>query len=185
MADDESQDTEGTEGGSPPLKAGVEDAWLAGNIREARKRARMSQGELARRMAELGWPWHQQTVRRAEDGSRKIIAGELQALARILGMRADRLMMPGREASAMALLERSVNSAQDAWEQIARWAESLSAAQRQLALTVSETEAADFRDSPAIAELLREAREALGLTAESAFNAAGTGSGEDAADERL
>lgn len=179
MADEPGKETQGTEGGPPPLKAGVEDTWLAGNIRERRKALQMSQGELARRMADLGWPWYQQTVRRAEDGSRKIIAGELKALARIFGTGTDRLMMPGREASAAALLEHSVHSAQEAWEQIARWTESFEAAQRQLSLTVSETGAADFRESPSIAALLKEARETLGLTAESAV-AAGRDGGEEA-----
>lgn len=182
MTVDNHQEPEETEGRPPPLRAGVEDAYLAENIRDARRRAGMSQGELARHMAGLGWPWHQQTVRRNEEGTRKISAGELAALARIFSTSADRLMMPGDESTAAALLEQSAAGAHVAWERIARWAESLAAAQRQLTRTVREAGAADFSGSRVITEKLAAAREALALTAESAVAAADTDS--RAEDER-
>lgn len=175
MAVEQHQEPEDTEGGAPILKAGIEDAWLAENIRERRLsfrmpdgKIKMPQGELARRMADLGWPWSQQTTRKVEDGTRKVAAGEAAALARIFGTSVDRLMMPGREASAAALLERTVHRALEAWEQVSSWTGALDGAQRQLSLTVAETERSAFRDSPLIAGLLDEAREALKLTADDA-----------------
>lgn len=166
MPDNLQEKAEEPEGGPPPIRAGVEDDWLAANVRERRVRLGLSQGEIARRMADLGWPWYQQTVRRIEDGSRRAGAGEAKALARILGTTVDRLMMPGREASAAGLLEMAAQNAHDAWENISGWTGVLTAAQRELRLISAEAE--PYRDSPLITGLLREAREALKLTPESA-----------------
>lgn len=165
---DSLQEKEEPEGGPPPIRAGVEDDWLAANVRERRVRLGLSQGEIARRMADLGWPWYQQTVRRIEEGSRKAGAGEAKALARILGTTVDRLMMPGREASAAGLLEMAAQNAHDAWGNISGWTAVLTAAQRELRLISAEAQRAEYRDSPLITGLLGEAREALKLTPESA-----------------
>lgn len=168
MPDSEHEKAEETEGGPPPIRAGVEDGWLAANVREMRGSLGLSQGEIARRMSDLGWPWYQQTVRRIEDGTRKAGAGEAKALARILGTSVDRLMMPGREASSAGLLERAMGPALRAWEEISGWTAELEAAQHRLALTIDQIERGEYRDSPLVARLLGEARKALGLTAESA-----------------
>lgn len=165
MADDQNQPPEETESGPPPLKAGVEDAWLAENIREARESLKMSQGELARRMRDLDYRWWQQTVRRVEEGTRNVVAGEAAALARILGTSVTRLMMPGRKASTIALLDTGTARAGEAWEQVESWTAALAAAQRQLARTVAETEEGEFADDPEVAGALADARQALGLTA--------------------
>lgn len=164
------EEKEETGDGPPPYPAGTEDAWLAENIRDTRERTepKMSQGELARRMEALGWPWWQQTVRRVEEGSRKLTPGEASAVARILGTSLARLMMPGREASAIDLLDRGTGAVIDAHEQIAGWTESLAGAQENLARSVAETEAAGLGASAPLSGPLREARDALGLTAESA-----------------
>src|SRR6516225_3147504 len=61
--------------------AGLADERFATNIREERERQKLSQGELARRMAERGFPFYQQTVRRIEEGRRKVSVGEAAALA--------------------------------------------------------------------------------------------------------
>lgn len=169
MPDEPDEELAKSEGGPPPIRAGVEDEWLAANVRERRTALGLSQGEIARRMADLGWPWYQQTVRRIEQGSRKAVAGEAQALARILGTTVDRLMMPGREASIAGLLEMKTHSAIDAWENIAGWTASLEAAQHHLAHTIAEAEGSPYRDSPLVAGLLTEARQVLALTAESAI----------------
>ena len=79
--------------------AGLADERFAANIREERGRQKLSQGELARRMAERGFPYYQQTVRRIEEGRRKVSVGEAKALADILGTTMDRLTWPGRAAS--------------------------------------------------------------------------------------
>ncbi|MBA9003695.1 helix-turn-helix domain-containing protein [Thermomonospora cellulosilytica] len=46
----------------------------------------LSQTELARRMADRGFPWHQVTVSRTESGERPIRLDEAAALAGILGL---------------------------------------------------------------------------------------------------
>ena len=90
----------------PATPAGVADTNFAANVRETRERLKMSQGELARRMSDQGIPYYQQTVRRVEDGKRKVSVGEGGALAEILRTTVDRLTWPGREASTAALLDR-------------------------------------------------------------------------------
>src|SRR5271165_3299445 len=69
----------------PPARAGVIDERVAERIREQREEVGLSQSELARRMAALGWPWHPQTVQRIEGNQRKVTIGEAEALAGILG----------------------------------------------------------------------------------------------------
>lgn len=62
---------------------------FAQNVRAARESAGISQVALAERMQEYGYPWHQQTVARTENGSRPIRLGEAFALTRALGGGAD------------------------------------------------------------------------------------------------
>jgi transcriptional regulator with XRE-family HTH domain len=163
-----SEEPEDGRSGPPPVRAGTQDAWLAANIRDARSRAGMSQGEIGRRMKELGWPWSQQTVARTEDGTRKVGAGEAAALARILSSTVDRLLMPGRQASLMALLDTTTARALSAWEQASDWGSELLAAQRQLAVTLREAAASEFAGDPRVAALVAEAERAMTLTPESA-----------------
>lgn len=152
----------------PQIKAGIEDRNLAENVREQRAKLGWSQGEVARRMKALGWPWYQQTVRGVESGTRKVSAGEAAALARILGTSVDRLMMPGRQASIAYLLDSFTAKAHEAYGQVAAWTASLEAARRQLAHTVSEAEASPWAEAPEFAGLVRAAGEACGLDPEDA-----------------
>ena len=48
-------------------------------LKELRQRSNRSQGDIAREMAERGWPWHQATVYKVESGSRPLRLGELGA----------------------------------------------------------------------------------------------------------
>src|ERR1700760_1636093 len=107
--------------GSPPERAGVTDELFAAAVREARERRKMSQGELARRMADRGFPYYQQTVRRIEDGRRKVSVGEAKSLAQILETTIDQLPWPTQEASAAALLDMNIRRAGQAYEEIGRW----------------------------------------------------------------
>ena len=163
-----SEEPEDGEPGPPPIRAGTEDSWLAANVRDARIRAGLSQGELGRRMKDLGWPWSQQTVARTEDGKRKLSAGEAAAIARILSATVDRLLMPGRQASLMALLDAATGRAATAWEAIAEWTDDLLAAQRQLAVTLKEALASEYAADPRVAALIAEGEHAMTLTPESA-----------------
>lgn len=67
------------------------DETFGANLRTLRERNEMSQPELARRMVERGWPWHQSTVYRTESGRQPLKLGEAVDLAQILGVSMDRL----------------------------------------------------------------------------------------------
>ena len=67
-----------------PAAAGVIDEWVAWNIRLRREGLGMSQADLAKEMAALGWKYYPQTVHRVEQGQRKVTIGEAEALARIV-----------------------------------------------------------------------------------------------------
>jgi transcriptional regulator with XRE-family HTH domain len=160
---DDSEEVSSTE------PAGLADEWFAANIREERARLKMSQGELARQMAERGFPYYQQTVRRIEEGRRKVSVGEAKALAKILGTTMDRLTWPGQSASAAALLSTYTGRAYSAQEQIATWTGTLLHAQFQLELTIEETERADCFGSEDVGRLVDEAKMAQALTPEEAI----------------
>lgn len=70
------------------------------NVKALRKRAGMSQADLAKRMAERGWPWHQNTVYRIENGGQAVRLFEAAAVAAVLQTSIDRLLWPTPEASA-------------------------------------------------------------------------------------
>lgn len=67
------------------------DDRFAKNLRTVRAAQKVSQAELARRMAARGWPYYAQTIHRIETGQRKITLGEAVELARLLGTTADAL----------------------------------------------------------------------------------------------
>ena len=152
----------------PATPAGVADANFAANVRETRERLKMSQGELARRMSDRGFPYYQQTVRRVEDGKRKVSVGEGGALAEILRTTVDRLTWPGREASTAALLDRVTAKTERAFDQIIHWTGTLLFAQRQLGTTVGEAQRAGHYGSDRIRDQARAAEEALEYTPEDA-----------------
>lgn len=71
------------------LERGLNEVFAAA-LQRYRERAGMSQSELGRRMSDEGYPWHQMTVARTEDGERPVRLDEAVALADILhvGLRA-------------------------------------------------------------------------------------------------
>src|ERR1700749_5147214 len=109
----------------PPERAGVADEQFAAGVREQRELLKMSQGELARRMDARGFPYYQQTVRRIEDGRRKVSVGEAKAIAEILKTTVERLTWPTREASIAALLVNSVTLAARAYGEVGKSAGNL------------------------------------------------------------
>lgn len=147
-------------------RAGLADERFATNVRETRERLKMSQGELARQMAERGFPYYQQTVRRIEEGRRKVSVGEAKALADILGNSMERLTWPGRAASAAGFLDMTIGRAEGAWGQIAAWTVSLLHKQRQLEISTGEAERAGFYGSAKVGEIVREGHDVLKLTPE-------------------
>lgn len=68
---------------------------LAGNVRAARSRAKLSQQDVAERMRGLGFgAWMHQTVGNVERAKRGLRAEELLGLAYCLGTTTQRLMTP-------------------------------------------------------------------------------------------
>ena len=170
--------------GSPPLPAGLADERFAANLREQRELKKMSQGELARRMVERGFPYYQQTVRRVEDGRRKVSVGEAAALASILGTTVERLTWPGQAATDAALLDMYIDRAFTAKRRIARSTQLLLEAQDKIDPIVARAELAAFHDSDKLQRIVREARAAMAINPEQLVAAVRDGSyDEDAVEE--
>lgn len=68
------------------------DEVLAANITAARARRRLSQRDIAERMAALGFPWRQQIVAAAETRGRRVTVGEILGLALALETTIGNLM---------------------------------------------------------------------------------------------
>jgi transcriptional regulator with XRE-family HTH domain len=164
--------------------AGVADERFAANIREERERRKLSQGELARRMAERGYPYYQQTIRRIEEGHRKVSVGEGKALAEILHTTVDRLTWPGQVASAAWLLNTAMARADKAWADIARRTRALLYALRQLEYNAADLEKNDCLGSDKLREYVREAARFAEMNPEDAV-AAGRGDYEAMTPEEL
>jgi transcriptional regulator with XRE-family HTH domain len=148
--------------------AGLADERFATNIREERGRQKLSQGELARRMADRGFPYYQQTIRRIEEGRRKVSVGEAKALADILETTVDRLTWPGRAASAAGLMDMTTARGLDGWEQIVDGTTELLWAQYQLEVSIAEAERAGYYGSEKVRLITDEARAVMDLMPEDA-----------------
>jgi transcriptional regulator with XRE-family HTH domain len=85
---------------------GNADERLAVNLRSLREDAGMPQAEIARLMAERGWPWHQSTVYRVETGKQAVRFGEAASLAEILKVPLDRLTWSTPESDAVDTMLR-------------------------------------------------------------------------------
>ena len=112
------------------------------NLRAVRDHRGMGQRELAARMAERRFPWHQNTVTRVEKGDRDISFREVQALAWILGVTTDRFTWAGPEATAVTLMSGVNGRLRGAWREVADAAARLHAAR-----SAAEKSVADYQDS--------------------------------------
>jgi len=142
-----------------PLRA--ERELHGGNLRAVRELREMGQRELAARMAERGYPWHQNTVTRAETGTRDLSHGEVRALAAILRVHADRFSWAGPEAAAIMLMSGTTGRLREAWREsagaVARLLAARDAAERSIAGN-KDSEYERVRDSArGLAEELRDA----------------------------
>jgi transcriptional regulator with XRE-family HTH domain len=100
----------------PGAPQGAEHHFAA-NLRAVREERGISQAELARRMADRGWPWHQQTVGRVEAGQRVVRLGEAKDLAAILETTIDALGEPTTENGIVKGLVDASTAARKAWQQ--------------------------------------------------------------------
>jgi len=87
------------------------DRRFAENFRAAREQAGLSQREVADRMRERGYAYHQQTIVRVESGSQSPRVGEATALAAIVDRTVDALTRPpelAREAQEILAAARAI-----------------------------------------------------------------------------
>lgn len=134
------------------------------NVREGRERAGISQSELGRRMASLGWQWHPQTVQRVEAGQRKVSIGEAEAVGGILGIPLDRLLLLSPQAIMAVGLDERTTDVGRAWDQISAWTRALVTRQEWLASAVNEAEQSPYANHRTISRLLDDARKAQAMT---------------------
>lgn len=147
----------------PQAAAGVIDEWVAWNIRIRREGLGLSQADLAKVMADLGWKWHPQTVHRVESGQRKVTIGEAEALARLLGITVDALTWPDVVTHTAAALGTFTELADLAAAKIAEKARELLIGRERLERTLAEVERMGTGEQDGIREAVAEALAALEL----------------------
>jgi transcriptional regulator with XRE-family HTH domain len=123
---------------------------LGANVRYLREHASISQAELARRMAERGWPWHQATVYRVETGKQPVRFDEALDLAELLGVTLDRLTWAIGEAAEEELATFAITSLRERMQEAA-----VAVTRLRVARAVAESRAKVAADSdyPHIREL--------------------------------
>jgi FtsZ-interacting cell division protein YlmF len=164
MADDDEQD--GPDDETPELT----EQRFAANLRAIRDERGISQGRLADEMTARGWPWHQQTVTRVENGRRMVRLGEAQAVAEILHTSLDRLTWPTAEARLVETLAGWTRTVRTAYRAIAKETHELLRARQSLRDAVAETDDASARQAfgRLVVDALAEARNVLQLSPEGA-----------------
>jgi transcriptional regulator with XRE-family HTH domain len=87
-------------------RSAPEDKEFASNMKRIREMQNMSQGELARRITDLGVEgFHQTTVSRIEKGERLVRLGEARHIARALGRPIEHLLTPHSEIEPIERLD--------------------------------------------------------------------------------
>jgi transcriptional regulator with XRE-family HTH domain len=123
---------------------------LGANVRYLREHASISQTELARRMTDRGWSWHQSTVYRVETGKQPVRFDEAVDLADLLGVTLDRLTWAIGEAAEEELATFAITSLRERMQEAA-----VAVARLRVARVVAERRAKSAADSeyPHIREL--------------------------------
>jgi transcriptional regulator with XRE-family HTH domain len=156
--DDEPADA-GEDGRDSELTAftsGADDEAFAINLRRYREIQAMSQGELARRMGARGFPFYQQTVRRIEEGRRKVSVGEGKVLAAILGATLEDLTQPTPELDAAQAVLSAASRLQNRFEEAAGTVRMLLNARATAEKVLAETEGTEWPRVRAFREMLAE-----------------------------
>lgn len=126
---------------------------LGSNVRYLRENASVSQVELARRMTERGWPWHQSTVYRVETGKQPVRFDEALDLADLLGVTLDRLTWAIGEAAEEEVARHAIDGLRERMQKAAVAITWLRIAQE---AAKSRTAIASNSDYPHIRELADE-----------------------------
>lgn len=96
------------------------EAWFGQNLRSAREDRGWSQSELARQMADAGWPkYNQMTVSRTEEGRRMPRLDEAIALADRVDRSLDRLLWPSHDSIRVDALAMWVKGRDDTLRRLA------------------------------------------------------------------
>ncbi|MFW6186523.1 MAG: helix-turn-helix domain-containing protein [Actinomycetota bacterium] len=104
------------------------------NMRAHRERRGWSQSELARQMANAGWPKYSQVaVSRTEDGTRMVRLDEALALSRILGTTVDAMLAPPAATQWAQQLREQLDLAYESIRQIDGGVKNFVQARRRLA----------------------------------------------------
>jgi hypothetical protein len=151
VADSEEQAGTGEDDTPPELT----EQRFAANLREAR--GTMSQYTLAREMQDRGWPWRQQTVARVEAGQRMVRLGEATAIAEILQVPLDMLILPRGDSRDAELLTEWMQRAQAAFAQIMSAAAELIVTRKNLQSHPAVAAGIAQADSPQMRMLIAEA----------------------------
>lgn len=105
--------------GSRRVGRGAVAARVQHNLRGLRTARRLTQADLSQRLRELGQPILPTGIAKIEDGTRRVDADDLVALAVALGVTPNRLLLPaGTDDEQVPLTPTRTVTAQEAW----RWA---------------------------------------------------------------
>jgi transcriptional regulator with XRE-family HTH domain len=89
---------------------------VAANVKSLRARRGLTVRDLSRRLGEIGSPMLPSTVSKLENGGRQVDADDLVALALVLGVSPNRLLLPGViRDDAVTLAPKVVTSESAAW----------------------------------------------------------------------
>lgn len=110
------------------------------NVRRLRERKGISQSDVAREMAALGWDWHQSTCYKTEQAGRRTEAAEAHDLARILDVPLAHLFRPGPEADAIVRAGQASMSLHRNWANAATAVDGLLTARDEAAKIVRQGE---------------------------------------------
>lgn len=142
-------------------EVGQTDQRFAANLRLARERAGMSQDDLAQRMSDQGYKFHQNTITRIESGRRKVSLEEANQLAQAVGTTVDALSRPTGLARDAWMILHDVRIIRDAHKRAAETAEEFRITQAHLRAVITRLEEAGT--APALGVEMSVARRALAL----------------------
>ncbi len=137
----------------------VIDKWFAVNLRAARERAGLSQEDLAQRMREAGFKFHQQTIGRIEAKERSVRVGEALAFARIVKTNLDALARPPETTRQAMVLKGATGRLWKLRDDLRGTQREIAGAVERLEALVARLKGSDMAD--VLAEEIRAAERAL------------------------
>jgi transcriptional regulator with XRE-family HTH domain len=81
--------------------------WFGVNLKLTRERLGESQTGLAKKMADLGFPWHQTTVSRIEVGERPVQLVEALALAKVMDVNVGDMLQSPEDVRLTGLVQKA------------------------------------------------------------------------------